>query len=274
MEASYKTTLELDEPVGGYVLRNYEASFSRNNWNYSPEDPRSTDSPSCICCAYARDRLITHDYSSKDLFWLVDVATLKKVVTIGVKDLGKRCRFCSIIYQAFWSLQDGSYRLRSQLWTRNVGPNEPDDWELEIPNMPPTWSVVDRTLQRSGVAKHFDTKWYDTPGCGSCVLCRQDSYAELAITGTEQLCAVCAHENLHFGQAGIARTEEVRPPIPLLLSLRISAAGVGLSTLQVRHAGGATIRDIRAANAEASFYEFKMYTHSSLFNGPQSRLRP
>lgn len=253
------------ERVGKYILRSAEALFSADRWNYGSEDPRSTGPADCICCASASNQLVTHDYSSKDLFWLVDVANLKKVV--GAKDRTKRCRFCSIIYQAFWSMQSGSYRLRSQLWAQGAGPNEPDDWESQLHKMPRVWSSMYAKLQESGATKHWSAEWYDTPGCKSCVLCKQDRHAEIAITGIEQLCAVCTEETSRFRQPGDTEIVEVRPAIPLLLRLDVSAASDGFPTLQVRHAGGATIR---SADGDAASYEWKVYTHSSM----SERLKP
>lgn len=247
------------ERAGKYILRSAEAFFSADKWNYGPADPRSVNVGDCVCCASVRDRLVTHDYSSKDLFWLADVSTLKKVV--GTKDRTKRCRFCSVIYQAFWSFQSGHYRLRSQLWTQGVGPDDPDDWESKVDKMPQVWRYMYAKLEESGALEHFPKDWYDASACGSCVLCRQDRHAELAIIRHDQLCAVCSQETSHFRHADDDRSVELRPVIPLLLQLDVGATATAFSTLQVRHAGGATIG---TAEGDSLFYEWKVYTHTSM----------
>lgn len=266
------TTIQKTTPgerVGKYILRSAEAFFSADRWNYGPKDPKAVETRDCICCASVRARVVSHDYSSKDLFWLVDVSVLKHVV--GVKDRTRRCRFCSIIYQAFWSSQPGNYRLRSQLWAQGPGPNDPNDWESKVSKMPRVWGSMYAKLEDSGAITHFPADWYDASGCGSCLFCRQDRQAELPVTGPDQLCETCSQATSRFRQADDTENVELRPVIPLLLRLNICTAGTTFSTLQVRHAGGATIG---SANGDSPFYEWKVYTHEGTTSDIQVWLGP
>ena len=135
--------------------------------------------------------------------------------------------------------------------------------------MPQVWSSLYATLVKSGAIAHFPVDWYDHSGCGQCGLCRQDREAQLTFTNETKLCTCCTSEMHRLLKRGPTEVLEVRPVIALLLKLKISADGDNMSSLQIRHAGGATVG---SASGDAAYYEMKVYTHESTDRVVRQRL--